>query len=365
MARKATSRDVAERAGVSRSAVSMVLNGRGAGNIAPEKQAAIRSAAAELNYTPNSVALSLRNQRTHTLGVVTDAIATTAFGGRLLEGAARAAEDAGFVLVVMDTHADAVREEQAYRTLLDRRVDALAFAAMTFREYEVPEVMGAVPSVLANCLQPADLQGAADLQDAAGPGEGAQRAGAVRSFAPDEVDGGYRAACAVLEAGHRDVVLLAGTPDVPGEQHKLAPGLREQGYRRALQEAGLTVPAPVVAGWDITSGYRAASALLQGPQRPTAVLCANDRVAVGVVLAAANLGLAVPADLSVVGYDDDENIAPFMVPPLTTVQLPFKAMGEGAVHHLLDLLAGRAGSPARRVLLPCPLIERASVAPPR
>ncbi len=332
----------------------MVLNGRGDGNIAVEKQAAILAAAAELDYTPNSVALSLRNQRTHTLGVVTDAIATTAFGGRLLEGAARAAEQAGFVLVVMDTHRDAAREGQAYRTLLDRRVDALAFAAMTFREYEVPAVMSSVPAVLADCVDPD---------------------GQVLGFVPDEVDGGYQAARAVLDAGHRDVVLLAGQADVPGEQHKLAPGQRELGFRRALQEAGLPVHEPIVAGWDITSGYRAASALLAGTPRPTAVVCANDRVALGAVLAAGALGLRVPADLSVVGYDDDENLAPFMVPPLTTVRLPFKEMGEQAVRHLLDQLTGRTtgqapagstctGHAPARVLLPCPLIARGSVAPP-
>ena len=344
MVRKATSQDVASLAGVSRSAVSLVLNGRGDGNIAPEKQAAILAAAAQLDYTPNAVAVSLRNQRTHTLGVVTDAIATSAFGGRLLEGAARAAEDAGYVLVVTDTHFDPDREEQAYRTLLDRRVDALLFAAMALRSYDVPAAMSSLPAVLADCYDPADR---------------------VTAFVPDEVDGARRAARALLDAGHRDIAVLAGAAEVPGQPRVVAADQRELGYRQALLEAGLPVREPVPAGWDIAAGYRAASHVLAGPRRPTGVLCANDRAAVGVALAAATLGLSVPGDLSIVGYDDDENVAPFMVPALTTVQLPFRAMGEGAVRYLLDRLAGRATGPAERVLLECPLVVRDSVAPPR
>lgn len=341
--RKATSRDVAERAGVSRSAVSMVLNGRGAGNIAPDKQAAIRAAAVALDYTPNAVALSLRNRRTATLGLVTDGIASTAFGGRIVEGAAAVAEEAGFVLVVMDTHRDAEREDQAYRTLLDRRVDALAYAAMTFREYEAPAVLLSVPSVLADCVDPT---------------------GRVPAFVPDEVGGGYRAARALLDAGHRDIVLVSGTADVPGQEHKLAVGQRDAGFRKAVAEVGGVASDPVEAGWDISDGYRAATVVLSGSSRPTGILCANDRVAVGVVLAAGALGLSVPGDLSVVGYDDDENLAPFMVPALTTVALPFRAMGEQAARRLLDALAGTAEPAPSTVLMDCPLIERSSVAPP-
>ncbi|HEU5484876.1 MAG TPA: LacI family DNA-binding transcriptional regulator, partial [Microlunatus sp.] len=128
MPRKATSKDVADLAGVSRSAVSLVLNGRGAGNIAPDKQALIIEAARKLNYTPNTVALSLRSRRSATIGVVTDAIATSAFGGRLLQGAADAAVAEGYLLLVVDTQNDAERERRAYDTLQNRQVDGFLFA---------------------------------------------------------------------------------------------------------------------------------------------------------------------------------------------------------------------------------------------
>ncbi len=106
--------------------------------------------------------------------------------------------------------------------------------------------------------------------------------------------------------------------------------------------------------------------------RPTAIVCANDRVAIGVVLAAAQLGLSVPGDLSVVGYDDDENVAPCLVPALTTVRLPHREMGERAMRLVLAgvldtsppaLLSEPTRTP--RTLLDCPLVVRDSVAPPR
>src|SRR5436190_13920589 len=145
MARKATSTDVAKQAGVSRAAVSLVLNGHGDGNIAPAKQDAIRNAARELRYTPNSAARSLRNQRTHTIGVVTDWIATSAFGHGVLSGAIEVARQAEYMVLVLDTHGDDRRETSAYELLLGRQVDALMFAAMSLRPYRAPAPMRELP----------------------------------------------------------------------------------------------------------------------------------------------------------------------------------------------------------------------------
>jgi LacI family transcriptional regulator len=336
MARKATSQDVAALAGVSRSAVSLVLNGRGAGNIAADKQAAILLAARQLNYSPNSVALSLRNQRTHTIGVVTDAIATTAFAGKLLQGAADAAAKEGYLLLVIDTHYDHDRELEAYQTLHNRQVDAFLFAAMSLRPYHAPEWMASTPSALANCF---------DVQDT------------VDSFIPDEVSGGRHAAQALIDAGHRDIVMLTGTHDV------MAAEQRETGFRQAMAAAGLT-PEPVTAGWAMDKGYAAASQLLDRRDRPTAIACANDRLAVGVALAAARAGVSVPGDLSIVGYDDDENVAPCLTPPLTTVALPHRLMGERAMLQIMRRLSGAPATPPVRELLDCPLVSRESIAPP-
>ena len=345
MLRKATSQDVADLAGVSRSAVSLVLNGRGDGNISADKQALIIEAARKLNYTPNAVALSLRSRRSSTIGVVTDWIATTAFGGKLLQGASDVAAAAGYLLLVIDTQDSSERERDAFERLQNRQVDGFLFAAQSMRPYEPGDELRAAPGALANCFEPAE-RGAA--------------------FIPDEVNGSKSVTKHLLDQGHRDIVLFTGTPDT------VAAGLREQGFREAMTEAGLTPPAPVVTGWDIDKGYVAATQVLTGPDpRPTAIVCANDRAAVGAILAAAQLGVSVPGDLSVVGYDDDENVAPCMVPALTTVRLPHREMGEQAMRVVLDAVAdpARSTSPDRvsrpRVLLECPLVVRDSAAPPR
>jgi LacI family transcriptional regulator len=339
MTRRATSQDVADRAGVSRSAVSLVLNGRGAGNISAANQAAILAAARELDYRPNPVALSLRTQRSATIGVVTDAIASAGYAGRLLQGASERAAAHGYLLLVIDTQRDPSQEARAFDTLRDRQVDGFLFAAMSLRSYEPSPVGSGAPIVLANCFDPDDR---------------------VLGFVPDEVAGGAAAARHLVERGHRDIVLLAGTPDV------VATHLREQGYLEVMAAAGLAVPPSVVGGWDIEQGHAAATHVLTTRDPlPTALICANDRAAAGAVLAAANLGLSVPGDLSVVGYDDDQNVAPTMVPALTTVRLPHREMGEAAIQALLDRLVGGADSPiAGRVLLDCPLVVRDSVAAP-
>lgn len=151
-----------------------------------------------------------------------------------------------------------------------------------------------------------------------------------------------------------------------GNRADIASTLREQGARAALEAAGLPALRTVETGWEISGGVRAATAVLTGPCRPTGLLCANDRVAVGAVLAANRLGLSVPADVSVVGYDDDENLAAPMVPALTTIGLPHRAIGEAAVRRVLGDLeqdpGGRRGPGT--VLVPCPVVVRDSVAAP-
>lgn len=336
MNRKATSKDVAMRAGVSRAAVSMVLNGHGDGNISAAKQEAIRDAAEELQYTPNSAARSLRSQRTHTIGVVTDWIATSAFGGGQLAGAIETARESGYLLLVLDTHGDDERAEAAFELLRARQVDGLMFAAQSMRAFSAPAPMLDVPAVLTNSFEPDN---------------------AVTGVCADEVAGGRSAAQVLLDHGHRRIAMICGDPD------DVAAALRIQGYREALGAAGVAAPEPVAAGWTIRDGYQAGRRVLAEPGRPTGLVCPNDRAAAGVMLAARDLGLDVPRDVSVVGYDDDEHVAGVMVPALTTVAIPHVEMGTEGVRRLLAQFDA-AGSKPEQVLVPCPLIERDSVAPP-
>lgn len=353
MNRKATALDVAKRAGVSRSAVSLVLNGRGDGNVAKESQDRIRQAAAELNYSPNAIALSLRNQRSRVIGIVSDEVVTSPFDGNIIGGADDVARSRGFVTVVMDTELDASRDEGAVETLLDRQVDGLMYVTVGLKPLDVPPGMLRVPSVLANCYENSPEP-------------------RLHHVIPDEVSGGREATEHLLELGHRDIALLAGLESSP------AAPLRVRGYRDALAGAGLPVREDLLswAGWDIDAGFHGAMKLLdrQGGGRPTAIMCANDRLAVGVVLAAARLGLSIPRDISVMGYDDEFRIANTMVPALTSMALPLREMGAAAMTMLLQQIEGPAdgagapgtaasGTTALETMVPCRLMVRESTGP--
>lgn len=347
MQRKATALDVAKRAGVSRSAVSLVLNGRGDGNVAKESQDRIRQAAAELNYSPNAIALSLRNQRTRVIGIVCDDVVVSPFDGNIIGGADDVARSRGFVTVVMDTAFDAGRDADAVKTLLDRQVDGLIHVTVGLRPFDVPPGMLKVPAVLANCYDSAP-------------------APALPHVIPDEVSGGREACRHLLGLGHRDIAYLAGSHE------SLASPLRIQGYRDAMTAAGAGIREDRVqmVGWDIETGFHSAMKLLDGVPpagRPTAIMCSNDRLAVGVVLAAGRLGLDIPGDLSIMGYDDESRIADTMVPALTTMALPLREMGAAAMTQLLDAVedpdGGIGGLTPKETMVPCRLVVRQSTGP--
>ena len=346
MNRKATALDVAKRAGVSRSAVSLVLNGRGDGNVAKESQDRIRLAAQELNYSPNAIALSLRNQRSRVIGIVSDEVVVSPFDGNIIGGADDVARSRGFVTVVMDTERDAARDASAIETLLDRQVDGLMYVTVGLKPLDVPHGMLRVPSVLANCYDSSPKP-------------------QLHHVIPDEITGGREATEHLLQLGHRDIALLAGAEESP------AAPLRVEGYRDAYAAAGLPVRADriTMAGWDIDAGFHGAMKLLDGvspAERPTAIMCANDRLAVGVALAAARLGLSIPADLSVMGYDDEARIADTMVPALTTMALPLREIGRAAMTTLLDTIEGVStgmGDTSVETMVPCQLVIRESTGP--
>jgi len=220
-------------------------------------------------------------------------------------------------------------------------VDGIMYATGSLREITSPPAMLTLPAILANCTD-----------------AGSQ----LQSVIPAEVDGGRSAAQLLLDLGHRRITLLTGTLSSPAAPQ------REQGYRAAMEEAGLGLEQQHVhmTGWDIDEGYRAASAVLAGKDRPTAIICSNDRVATGVLLYAAAAGLRVPQDLSVVGYDDQQNLAANLVPALTTVALPHAEIGAAAMSLLLDAVEGKAPaagkSEAGTLHMPCRIIPRASTA---
>ncbi|MGW1003820.1 LacI family DNA-binding transcriptional regulator [Streptomyces sp. NPDC002520] len=335
-----TSRDVARLAGVSHTAVSFVFNGRAEGNLSPATQERIRQAAAQLGYRPDPVARGLRSRRTAVIGLVTDEIASSPFAGRLLRGAMETAWGSDHLVLTVDSGGDPAKEDAAVAELLDRRVDGIIYAAMSLRRVRVPEGLHRTLSVLANCI-PED--------------------GSLPAVVPAERAGGRTAARLLLEAGHRRIALVGGSDDIASAE-------RLRGFRDALRAEGVTLPKEWVVrtGGEITSGYEGAARLLDGAdphRRPTGIFCYNDRVAAGALHAATRLGIAVPADLSVVGYDDQEHMAAYLTPALTTVALPHRAMGEVAARLLLDAIDTGRTPPATVRRLACPVVTRDSVAP--
>lgn len=314
----------------------MVLNGRAAGNISLANQEAVIAAAKQLSYTPNAVALSLRSQRTRTFGVLS-------WPGRaslaqvMLHSAWQQAHGGGYLMLMMDTRGDAEQERHHVETLRDRQVDGFLIIAPDLTEYEPGEMLQGVPTVLLNCL---------DVNRR------------LTSVVPDEVEAGRVAAELLLGHGHRSAGLLVGEPAA------LQTRLRVRGVQQAFVSAGLPAPQPIDAGTAIDGGYHVARRLLLEPDRPTSLICTQERLAVGAVLAAADLHLPVPEALSVVSLEDGEQIARSLVPPLTTVHRPDALMGAEAVNLLVEQLTAEEPPEARQLLFSCPVHARSSVAVP-
>jgi LacI family transcriptional regulator len=337
VARKATAQDVADLAGVSRSAVSLVLNGRAQGHIARHKQQAIIEAARRLSYTPNAVALSLRSRRTRTIGVLTWP-GEGGFSVTMLHATLERATAAGYLLIFMDTANDRDHQSRALATLLDRQVDALLVMAPDLISYSPVEVMATIPTILVNCVDP--------------------NAG-LTSIVADEHGAGGDAARLLIEGGHSRIGIIAGPRDAMQSRLRLG-GIEETA---AAQQVAISVET--AANRDVTSGFSSARMLLSAAQRPTALICTHERLAVGAVLAAGGLGIRIPADLSVISLDDGEQLASQLVPRLTTIERPDRAMAEQAVAMTLQRFDEDNEESIKQLTFSCSPAPRDSVARPR
>ncbi len=327
--------DVARAAGVSQSTVSLVVNGR-PGRVGASTRDRVLAVIDELGFRPNLTARGLRLSVTGTIGLVTDRIASSPFAGPIVSGAQALAWSHGYLLLVVNTDGDEAVQAAAVQALVDRRVDGLLYAAMAWQEVVLPATFDAVPSLLVN----------------------AWTADGHPAVTPAEVEGGRLAAQAVVEVGHRAIALIGGV------RGHAAAVQREQGFREHLAGAGIAVTEDWVSTgpWDIDSGYRRMLGLLDGPERPTAVVCGNDLVAVGVITACRDRGLGVPAEVSVVGYDDQPILAAQYRPALTTVAIPHDALGRAAVTALVAAID--TGERPRSARVGGVLVRRESVAPP-
>jgi LacI family transcriptional regulator len=333
-------KDVAELAGVSTATVSLVLNEVDGIRVAQATRERVRAAARELGYRPNSLARSLRTQRTEMIGFISDDIATTPFAGKMIQGAQDVAWGAGYVLLLVNTGRTEELRRRAVQALLERQVDGVVFATMYHQVVDVPEAISATPVVALDARPTVD---------------------GVPYVVPDEVAGAAAVITELIRAGHRRIAHITDRLGSPAAR------LRLQAYRQTLARHGIADDSSLVVGDDTTheGGARAAKLLLDLAERPSAVFCFNDQMAMGVYREAGDRGLHIPEDLSVVGFDDQELIAAALSPGLTTVALPHYAMGEWALRTLLTRIEGSDGEQASLGrLMPCPLVRRASVGPP-
>ncbi|MFB7738032.1 LacI family DNA-binding transcriptional regulator [Streptomyces sp. NPDC056112] len=330
--RPPTIRDVAARAGVSKSLVSLVL--RGSAGVRPGKRQAVLAAVEELGYRPNAAARSLSERRTRTVGVLLNDMRNPWFV-ELLDGLNARLYDSGLHMLLADGHLNRRLGEDLTRTFTELRVDGLV-AVGTLRDPGALRVAaGRVPTVVAGAREP-ELPG-------------------VDVVAGDDEQGARLATEHLIALGHRHIAHIAGRGAV-GD-------LRRRGFEATMRAHGLAGTAVVEQG-DLTEegGYRATVRLLSRTRRPTAVFAVNDMACVGALSAAEESGLRVPRDLSLAGYDNTY-LSRLRHVWLTTVDNASHDVGRRAAQRLLD----RIDDPdlPRTVDLTSPVLEvRGTTAPP-
>jgi LacI family transcriptional regulator, galactose operon repressor len=326
--------DVARRAGVSRTTASFVITGRRDMGISADATQRVLQAAHELSYRPNLLARGLRTNLTHTIGLVSDTIATTPYAGEVIRGAVTAALLHEHLLFIGETEGDAAVEKPVIQGMLDRGVDGFVYAAMYTREAKPPAALRGHPTVLLNCVTK-------DRTTAA--------------VVPDEAEAGATAVGALLAAGHDDGIVLVGeTP-----HRVIAARERLAGITEALSGRRLRLAGAIECLWWPESAFEAVRRFLATGDRATALICLNDRVAMGAYQAIQEAGRRIPDDLSIVSFDDSD-LATWLRPQLTSVAIPHFELGRRAVELLLS-----DPRPTGAERIPMPLRQRASIGPPR
>jgi LacI family transcriptional regulator len=330
---RATIAEVAAMAGVSPTTVSHVFSGKRL--VSASTRERVLDVVERLGYRPNNVARNLRTRQSKMIAVIVPDI-TNPFYAVVTRGLADAVEGADYGTYVCNTDGAVAREQRFVEDVLDRGVDGVVMGSVTV----APEVV-------------------TRLADLGTPFVCMHRGiehPLVDSIWADDVGGAHEATEHLLAGGTGPVAMIDG----PGTT-----GGRLEGYRDALAAAGVAFdPALVVHGdWTRHGGRDAMRRLLELPERPAAVFCANDLMAIGAMDAAHEAGLRIPDDLRLAGFDDIE-AATLVSPALTTVQNPSYETGRAAGELLLDRMTGRHGKGQRTEVLPCRLVVRGSSATP-
>jgi DNA-binding LacI/PurR family transcriptional regulator len=330
-----TRKDVAERAGVSVAVVSYVVND-GPRPVSPETRAKVETAIEELGYYPNELARSLSRRKSATIGLITPSLANPVYA-EIAESLQSVCSTEGYLVLLCATGRDLKKEREFARILRSKQADGVVMVPTgPTKKALKPLQQVQIPTVVLEHDRPD-----------------------THCIAIDDLKGGRLATQHLLELGHRRIGLIKREPS------SALSYLRAVGYREVLEEAGI-LPDPMLvveskAG--LAGGYTSMQQLLALPNPPTAVFTHNDVLATGAMRAVHDAGLAVPDDISVVGYDDTASSA-YLNPRLTTVKFPVAEMGRQAGQIILELIREEGSLPPQTWILPVELIVRASTAPP-
>ncbi|WP_037384916.1 ribose operon transcriptional repressor RbsR [Serratia sp. DD3] len=329
----ATMKDVARLAGVSTSTVSHVINNNRF--VSDSVRAKVMVAIEQLNYAPSALARSLKLNTTHTIGMLVTS-SNNPFYAEVVRGVERSCYERGYSLILCNTEEDLERMNHSIETLLQKRVDGL-LVMCTENHRTSQDAFSRYPSLPIVMMDWSPFDGANDI------------------IKDNSLLGGEMATDHLIARGYRQIACIAGPQD------KMTAGHRLEGYRRAMQRAGLEILLgyEVHCDFEFAGGVNAMKQLLALDNPPHAVFAGNDAIAVGVYQALYQAGLVVPRDMAVIGYDDIE-LAQYLVPPLSTIHQPKDSLGELAIDALINRLQDPERDAQLLVLTP-ELMQRASV----
>lgn len=343
-----TMKEIGDSLGVSKSAVSLVLSGKDSKRVSPELSARIRRQAEKMGYVFNTLASSLRTNRTRILGFISDDIATTPYAGRLILGAQDAARSLGYILLTVNSNGSAQLRASEIDALKQYGVDGFLFACMYDRITSVPDALKSSPTVVVDAIA---------------------RNGEAPSIRPDERGIGRLATRRLIDAGCQRIAFIGSHGPMEAQRGRLA------GYREELAAHGMDYDEELVVNVEMgRDGVRKVGQVFDR-RHPDGFFCFNDARSWYVYDQAARRRLTVGEDISVVGVDNHQMLAEILSPQLSTIELPHYEMGYWATLKLVSMIEdggiGKIDLPSTNAAFPelnqdnakivCTLIEKESV----
>ncbi|WP_409304223.1 LacI family DNA-binding transcriptional regulator [Peribacillus sp. SCS-155] len=328
-----TIKDVAKKANVSIATVSRILNNQTGFSEKTKKK--VLQVIEELGYHPNAVARGLVNKRTHTIGVLVPALSSMFVTG-VLSGIEKAANEAGSSIIVCHTESKGGKTMNYLQLLNEKRIDGIIFTSEILKDeyYEFISKMG-IPMVLLATKSPKH---------------------SVPYVKVDDLRAAYTATEYLLKKGHTKIGMISGD-----EQDIIAGIPRIEGFKNALEDYGITADDNNIVtsrGFGFFDGVEGSKKLLQQSPDITAIFAASDEIAIGALSSAYQMGIKVPDELSIMGYDN-LSLAEMSIPPLTTVAQPLVEMGEKAAKMVFTMLD--SDQQVESIIMPHEVVERVSV----